>query len=98
LEGRVRPRVEESRRQLDRARQRSLLVKLEPGAGGYMRLTDARLERPADKIKERNEVIKRIVWAVLLSVFMAFGSVLARRLAGSVWKATISEDPPTQRP
>ncbi|HET6319165.1 MAG TPA: hypothetical protein VFG86_22145 [Chloroflexota bacterium] len=97
LEGRVRPRVEESRRQLERARQRSLLLKLEPESGGYVRLIDARLERPADKNKERVEVIKKLVWALVLSVFMALGSVFARRAAGAVWKASVSEEPPTQR-
>jgi len=98
FEGRVRPRVEESRRQLERASQRNLLLKLEPKGSGYMRLTDARLESPADKTKERNEVIKKLVWAGVLSVFMALGSVLARRVAGSVWKATVNEEPPTEKP
>jgi hypothetical protein len=97
VEGRVRPRVEESRRQLDRARPHALLVRLEPQSGGFMRLTEARLERPADKTKERNDVIKKLAWAALLSVFMALSSVVARRVAGSVWKATVSEDPPSSQ-
>jgi hypothetical protein len=29
---------------------------------------------------------------------MAVGSVLARRVAGTVWKVTVREDPPTEKP
>ena len=91
-------RVDESRRQLDRVLPRGLLLKLDREKGGYMRVTEARVERPIDKQKERADVIKKLVWAGLLSVFMALGSVLARRVAGGVWRATVHEDPPTEKP
>lgn len=96
VRGRVESRVGESRKQLERARQRGILLKLDPEDGGYMRLTDARLE-PLGKKRGQTTVIKKIVWAGLLSVFMALSSVLARRVAGQVWRATIHEDPPTEK-
>jgi hypothetical protein len=97
LEGRVAGGVEATRGKLERAKQRSLLVKLDPEDGGFMRVVEARIESPTDKNKGRQDVIKKLVWAGLLSVFMAVGSVLARRVAGSVWKATVHEDPPTEK-
>jgi hypothetical protein len=98
LSERVEEGVEVSRRQLERARPRGLLLKLDPEDGGYMRVVDARLDVPAVKNKgRRQDVIKKLVWAGLLSVFMAVGSVLARRMAGTVWKATVREDPPTEK-
>jgi hypothetical protein len=94
---RVEEGVELSLRQLERARPRGLLLKLDPEDGGYMRVVDARVDVPAVKNKGRQDVIKKLVWAGLLSVFMAVGSVLARRLAGTVWQATVREEPPTQK-
>jgi hypothetical protein len=88
--------VESSRRQLDRARQRSLVLKLDPEDGGYVRVSDARLE-PLNKKRGKSPVIKKLVWAALLSVFMAVGSVVARRVANSVWHAMVHEDPPTKK-
>jgi hypothetical protein len=88
--------VESSRRQLDRARQRSLVLKLDPEDGGYVRVSDARLE-PLNKKRGKSPVIKKLVWAALLSVFMAVGSVVARRVADSVWHAMVHEDPPTKK-
>jgi hypothetical protein len=85
-------------RQIERAKPRGLLLKVEPEDGGYMRVTDARLDVPAVKNKGRQDVIKKLLWAGFLSVFMAVGSVLARRVAGTVWKATVREDPPTEKP
>src|SRR6266542_2040597 len=94
--------VELSRRQLERqierAKPRGLLLKVEPEDGGYMRVTDARLDVPAAKNKGRQDVIKKLLWAGFLSVFMAVSSVLARRVAGTVWKVTVREDPPTEKP
>jgi hypothetical protein len=88
--------VESSRRQLERARQRHLLLKLDPEDGGYMRVSDLRLE-PLNKKRGQSPVIKKLVWAGLLSVFMAVGSVMARRLADRVWHAMVHEDPPTSK-
>lgn len=101
LTERVEEGVELSRRQLERqlerARPRGLLLKVEPEDSGYMRVTEARLDVPALKNKGRQDVIKKLLWAGFLSVFMAVGSVLARRVAGTVWKATVREDPPTEK-
>jgi hypothetical protein len=41
-------------------------------------------------------VIKKFVWAGFLSVFLAVGSVVARRLADSAWRAMIHEEPPSR--
>jgi hypothetical protein len=94
---RVEESVEHSRRQLERqierARPHGLLLRVEPADDGYLRVTDARLARD----KGQQEVIKKFLWAGFLSVCMAVGAVLARRVAGTVWKATVREDPPTRR-
>ena len=83
-------------RQLERARPRGLLLKVEPEDSGFMRVTEARLDVAA-KNKGRSDVIKKLLWAVFLSLFMAVFSVLARRAAGTVWKVTVREDPPTDK-
>jgi hypothetical protein len=88
--------VEESRRQLEGLFQSGLQLKLEPEDGGYVRISDARLE-PLKKKRGQSTVIKKFVWAALLSVFMAVGSVLAQRVASRVWRAMVHEDPPTQK-
>jgi hypothetical protein len=90
--------VQTSRRQLERALPQGVLLKLEPEDGGYMRVSDARLEPPAEvrKKRGRSKVIKRFVWAAFLSVFMAVGSVLARRVADTAWRSMVHEDPPTE--
>jgi hypothetical protein len=96
---RVAERLDQSRRQLERGLLPSgVLIKLEPEEGGYVRVADARLEPPANKKRgRRSPVIKKFIWAALLSIFMAVGSVLARRVAESVWKAMIHEEPPTEK-
>ncbi len=95
---RVAERLEQSRHQLERGLLPSgVLLKLEPEDGGYVRVSDARLEPPANKKRGRSPVIKKFIWAALLSIFMALGSVLARRLADSVWRATVREEPPTSK-
>jgi hypothetical protein len=95
---RVTERLEQSRRQLERGLLPSgVLLKLEPEDGGYVRVSDARLEPPANKKRGRSPVIKKFVWAALLSIFMALGSVLARRVADTVWQAMVHEEPPTTK-
>jgi hypothetical protein len=89
--------VEESRRQIERVLPHGVLLKLEPEGGGYVRVSDARLEPPPNKKRGQSTVIKKLVWAALLSIFMALGSVLARRVADSVWRATVHEEPPTSK-
>jgi hypothetical protein len=88
--------VEESRRQLENVWQRGLLLKLDPEDGGYVRISDARLE-PLKKKRGQSTVIKKFIWAALLSVFMALGSVLAQRVATRAWRAMVHEDPPTKK-
>jgi hypothetical protein len=97
LAERVSEGVEESRRQLARTLPHGVLLKLEPEDGGYVRVSDARLEPPPNKKRGKSTVIKKFVWAGLLSVFMAVGSVLARRVADSVWQAMTHEAPPTEK-
>jgi hypothetical protein len=91
--------VEGSRRQLESILPSGLLLKLDPEDGGYVRITDARLEPSKNKARKRGQstVIKKFVWAALLSVFMAVGSVVAQRVADRVWRAMVHEDPPTKR-
>lgn len=99
LTERVSEGVQTSRRQLERALPQGVLLKLEPEDGGYVRVSEARLEPPAEIRKKRGQskVIKKFVWAAFLSVFMAVGSVLARRVADTAWRAMVREDPPTEK-
>ncbi|MBV9578771.1 MAG: hypothetical protein JO057_09295 [Chloroflexi bacterium] len=97
LSERVSGGVESSRRQLERTLPHGILLKLEKESGGYVRVSDARLEPPPNK-RGRGTVIKRFVWVGFLSVFLAVGSVLARRLADGAWRAMVREDPPTGQP
>jgi hypothetical protein len=96
LSERVSEGMDLSRRRLERALPRGVLLKLEPDSGGYLRVSDARLG-PPDKKRGQSEVIKKLIWAGLLSIFMALGSVLARRVADTVWRAMVHEDPPTEK-
>ena len=96
LSERVSEGVESSRRQLERSLRHGILLKLEPEDGGYVRVSDARLEAPQKK-RGPSPVIKKFVWAGFLSIFMAVGSVLARRIADSAWRAMVREDPPTEK-
>jgi hypothetical protein len=92
---RVSEGVETSRHRLERALPQGLLLKLEPESGGFMRVSEARLEPSANSRKRGQPVvIKRFVWAGFLSLFLAVGSVLARRLADSAWRAMVHEGPP----
>jgi hypothetical protein len=96
LTERISEGVETSRRQLERALPHGVLLKLEPDQGGYVRVSDARLEAPQKK-RGQSKVIKKLVWAALLSLFMALGSVVARRVADTVWRAMVHEAPPTEK-
>jgi hypothetical protein len=91
--------VEDSRRQLGGMLPRGLLLKLDPEDGGYVRISDARLEPHKNKARKRGQstVIKKFVWAALLSVFMAVGSVVAKQVADRVWRAMVHEDPPSKK-
>jgi hypothetical protein len=93
----VQERLGESLRGLEQLRRGGVLLKLDPEQGGYVRISDARLlPQPTREIAKEagSDVVKRVAWAVMLSVFMAAGSVLARRLAGLAWRAAVQEDPP----
>jgi hypothetical protein len=93
----IEEKLEGPRKQLEEARKRGVLLKLEPADSGYTRLVDAKLDALPDKNKGRKDMIKKLIWAGLLSIFMAVSSVLARRAAGGVWRATVREDPPTEK-
>jgi hypothetical protein len=99
LSERVSEGVETSRRQIERALPQGILLKLEPEDGGYMRVSDARLDPPPAVRKKRGQsvVLKKFIWAGFLSVFLAVASVLARRVADTVWRAALHEDPPTDK-
>jgi hypothetical protein len=67
-----------------------------------MRVSDARLEPPPEKLgknkkRGQSKVIKKFVWAAFLSIFMAVASVLARRVADSAWRAMVHEEPPSDK-
>jgi hypothetical protein len=96
---RVSEGVESSRRQLERALPQGVLLKLEPEDGGYMRVSDARLDPSPAIRKKRGQsvVLKRFVWAGFLSVFLAVASVVARRAADTAWRAMVHEEPPTEK-
>jgi Flp pilus assembly protein TadB len=91
--------VETSLRQLERALPHGVLLKLEPEDGGYVRVSDARLEPPPKVQKTRNQssVLKKFIWAAFVSIFMAVGSVVARRVADTAWQAMVHEEPPTEK-
>jgi hypothetical protein len=94
LSERVSEGVESSRRQLERSLPHGIVLKLEQEGGGYVRVSDARLEPPGRQ-RGRGVVIKKLVWAGFLSVFLAVASVVARRLADGAWRAMVHEEPPT---
>ena len=96
LRGELSDTVEHSLRQLESAIPHGVLLKLEPEEGGYMRVSEARLEPPKKK-RDQSKVIKKFVWAGFLAVFMAIGSVLARRVADTAWRAMLHEEPPTEK-
>jgi hypothetical protein len=91
--------VETSLHQLERTLPHGVLLKLEPEDGGYVRVSDARLEPSQKELKKRGQstVIKKFIWAAFLSVFMAVASVLARRVADTAWRAMVHEEPPTEK-
>jgi hypothetical protein len=94
LSERVSEGVETSRRQLERSLPHGIVLKLEQEGGGYVRVSDARLEPPARQ-GSRGVVIKKLVWAGFLSLFLAVASVVARRMADTAWRAMVHEEPPT---
>ena len=96
IRGELSETVESSLRQLEKAVPHGVLLKLEPQEGGYVRLSDARLEPPSKK-RGQSKVIKKFVWAAFLSVFLAIASVIARRIADGVWRAMLHEEPPTEK-
>jgi hypothetical protein len=97
IRGTLQQRVAESLQHLDQLRRGGVLLKVEEDKGGYLRVTDARLgpEPPKKPAKETTtDVVKRLVWALVLSISMALGSVFARRIATLVWESTVKEQPP----
>jgi hypothetical protein len=87
-------RVRNTQEQAERARGRGLLLKLETQDGGYVRVSDARLGGVPRNRREHTTMLKKLFWTGLVSVLVAVGTVVARRLADRVWRATIHEAPP----
>jgi hypothetical protein len=80
--------VEQAREEISEVAERAARSLLEPA--------QKKLE-PSHKKRGRSPVIKKFVWAALLSIFMAVGSVVARRVADAVWRAVVHEEPPTSK-
>jgi hypothetical protein len=85
-----------TKRQIEQALPHGVLLKLEPEEGGYVRVSDARLDPPPKK-RNQSTVIKKFIWAGFLSIFLAVASVLARRVADAAWRAMVHEEPPTEK-
>lgn len=90
-------RIEDLRKRAEEARERGLLLKVEREGDGYLRVLDARLDMPNTSEGKRQEVLKNVVWAALLAIMMAASGVVGRRLATSVWRTMLREDPPSDR-
>jgi hypothetical protein len=86
-----------ARRQLGDRQQRDLLLKIQPEQGGYLRVTDAKMDLPMTKARWRKAVVKNLIWAGWLSLFTAVAGVMARRVAAGVWRATLREEPPPEK-
>ncbi len=82
---------------LEDLRKGGVLLKLDPEKQGYVRVTDARLGTASIPRKDNLVVVKKLVWALMMAVFTALGSVVAKRGAAAVWQASTHEDPPDQK-
>ncbi len=82
---------------LEDLRKGGVLLKLDPEKQGYVRVTDARLGTASIPRKDNLAVVKKLVWALMMAVFTALGSVVAKRGAAAVWQASTHEDPPDQK-
>ncbi len=92
----IEERLQEGREQVEQLRRRGLVLKVGGETDG-IHITDARGQPLAREKGSRSDVVKKLLWAAMLALFMAGSGVLARRLAGDVWRATIREEPPTQK-
>ncbi|MBI2755579.1 MAG: hypothetical protein HYX52_02615 [Chloroflexi bacterium] len=97
VRGEVETRVRDSRKRVEKARKEGVLLKVEREGDEYLRVKEARLDIPKGKEGKRTDVLKNLLWAAVLSIFMAGAGVAARRGAGALWRATLREDPPTQK-
>jgi hypothetical protein len=86
--------VQNVQRHAERVQRRGLLLRLEPQDGGYVRVSEARIGGVPHNRRKQTTLVKKLFWAGLVSVLMTLGSVLARRVADGVWRATIHEAPP----
>lgn len=96
LRGDVEDRVQQVRERAKLLRERGILLKVDREGENYLRVTGASVEALKTE-GTRSKVLKNLLWAAMLSVFMAVASILARRVAGAAWKATLREDPPTEK-
>jgi hypothetical protein len=42
------------------------------------------------------DMIKRVMWGVLIAAMMAAAGLLARRLSATIWQTATGEEPPTR--
>jgi hypothetical protein len=99
-ESQIEDLAEQAREVASRIREtgkRGVLLKVESEKSGELRVKKARLDVPSSKEGAGNELLKKLLWAGVLSLFLAVAGVTARRAAGAVWKMTLNEDPPTER-
>lgn len=98
LEEQLEQRLKEPRQVARRVRERGVKLTFGGPDADQFRLTD-REGKPLDEEpseRTRKDMLKNLLWGLTLALFMAAGSVVARRVAGAVWKATLREDPPTE--
>ena len=97
VRGDIEGRVDDVRKIWKEAREKGVLLRVEPEGAGYLRVMGAKVEALDLEKGSRKDVLKNLMWAAMLAIFMALGGVLARRAAGGVWRATVGEDPPSEK-
>lgn len=98
LRGELEDRWDSIRQIAGRAGKRGVVVVVGGNSKDALRVLD-REGKPLNDGEgtKRSDVLKNLLWAGLLAASMALASVLARRGAGALWKATLREAPPTER-
>ena len=80
-----------------RADRRGVLLKLEPEDGGYVRVSDARLEPLANKEKGPSRRDQEVHLGSVAVGVHGRGQRPGAARGRSVWRATVHEDPPTDQ-
>lgn len=90
-------RLDRARALAEEARRRGVLLKVDREGDDYLRVTGIKLDALNAKKGGRKDMVKNLLWAALLAIFMAAGGVLARRVAGELWRLSLREDPPSEK-